>query len=144
MSSLREAAQQALEAIESDTVKFSAWTEKMLAAQTALRAALESDDTEMLLRQHRFEIGRLRAALAEPVELLTDEDTVIELAKQAKVKPLLYDGKWAVENLDVFAALVAAHEREECAKEAELCIKTEPKVSIRAANAIAAAIRSRT
>lgn len=63
---LREAAQQALEAIESDTVKFSAWTEKMLAAQTALRAALESDDTEMLLRQHRFEIGRLRAALAEP------------------------------------------------------------------------------
>ena len=39
------------------------------------------------------------------------EDTVIELAKQAKVKPLLYDGKWAVENLDVFAALVAAHER---------------------------------
>lgn len=66
MSSLREAAQQALEAIESDTVKFSAWTEKMLAAQTALRAALEeSDDTEMLLRQHRFEIGRLRAALAK-------------------------------------------------------------------------------
>lgn len=71
---LREAAQQALEAIESDTVKFSAWTEKMLAAQTALRAALESDDTEMLLRQHRFEIGRLRAALAEPQRKpLTDE-----------------------------------------------------------------------
>ena len=39
---------------------------------------------------------------------------------------------------------IAAAEREQCAKEAELCIKTEPKVSIRAANAIAAAIRSRT
>lgn len=151
MSSLREAAQQALEAIESDTVKFSAWTEKMLAAQTALRAALESDDTEMLLRQHRFEIGRLRAALAEPVELLTDEDTVIELAKQAKVKPLLYDGKWAVENLDVFAALVAAHEREKhqaqidfLSRAYDILKKEVDELHQEQRDQIAAAIRSRT
>ena len=31
---------QVLEAMESDTVLFSAWTEKMIAARTALRAAL--------------------------------------------------------------------------------------------------------
>ena len=36
----RAVIQQALEAIESDTLKFSAWTEKMLAAASALRTAL--------------------------------------------------------------------------------------------------------
>ena len=40
MTDLRTAAQQALEAIESDTMLFSAWTEKMIAARTALKAAL--------------------------------------------------------------------------------------------------------
>ena len=40
MTALREAAQQALDAIESDTMLFSAWTGKMIAARTALRAAL--------------------------------------------------------------------------------------------------------
>jgi hypothetical protein len=44
MTALREAAQQALEAMESDTVLFSAWTEKMIAARTALRAALAQQD----------------------------------------------------------------------------------------------------
>ena len=62
---LREAAQQALEAL---ACPGKAKTADDQAAITALRAALESDDTEMLLRQHRFEIGRLRAALAEPAE----------------------------------------------------------------------------
>ena len=44
-----------------------------------------------------------------------NKEDIIRLAREAGVKPLLYDGKWAVENLDVFAALVAAHEREACA-----------------------------
>ena len=38
--------EQALDAIESDTVLFSAWTEKMTAARTALRAALAQEQAE--------------------------------------------------------------------------------------------------
>lgn len=38
-----------------------------------------------------------------------DRDTIIRMAREAGVKPFL----------DAFAALVAAHEREECAKMAE-------------------------
>lgn len=40
-------------------------------------------------------------------------DDIIRMAREAGVKPLLYDGKWAVEGLDVFAALVAAANRKE-------------------------------
>ena len=83
-----------------------------------------------------------------------DRETIIQLARDAKVKPLLYDGKWAVENLDVFAALVAAHEREQCAKVCEeiemqghaLWDRTaDPDAQGRATGAMdcAAAIRSR-
>ena len=36
----RAVVEQVLDAIESDTILFSAWTEKMIAARTALRAAL--------------------------------------------------------------------------------------------------------
>ena len=46
-----------------------------------------------------------------------NKEDIIRLAREAGVKPLLYDGKWAVENLDVFAALVAAHERERICKQ---------------------------
>ena len=38
-----------------------------------------------------------------------NRETIIQLARDAKVKPLLYDGKWAVEGLDAFAALVEDH-----------------------------------
>ena len=40
-----------------------------------------------------------------------DRDLIIQLVLEADVKPLLYDGKLAIENLDVFTALVEAHER---------------------------------
>ena len=69
-----------------------------------------------------------------------DRDTIIRLAREAGVKPLLYDGKWAVENLDVFAALVAAHEREECAK---VCEDEGERIDA-SWMSCAAAIRSRT
>ena len=68
------------------------------------------------------------------------KDDIIRLAQEAELNA----HGLVIDRLARFATLVAAAEREECAKEAELCIKTEPKVSIRAANAIAAAIRSRT
>ena len=40
-----------------------------------------------------------------------DRDLIIQLVLEADVKPLLYDGKLAIENLDVFTALVAKAER---------------------------------
>ena len=46
---------------------------------------------------------------------MTNED-IIRMAKETGVKPMLFDGKWAIDNLDTFAKLVAAAEREECAK----------------------------
>ena len=78
-----------------------------------------------------------------------NKEDIIRLAREAGVKPLLYDGKWAVENLDVFAALVAAHEREACAKVCEER-KINPaewmidKFYNHAVEHCAAAIRSRT
>ena len=51
---------------------------------------------------------------------------IIELAKQANGEPA-WDGgvDWTWEELEAFAKLVAAHEREECAK---LCDKLEQQV----------------
>ena len=79
-----------------------------------------------------------------------DRDTIIRLAREAGVKPLLYDGKWAVEGLDVFAALVAAHEREECAKVCDRiyhgwldCAPEDEYKTLHDAEDCAAAIRSR-
>jgi hypothetical protein len=37
------------------------------------------------------------------------DKTVMDMAREADVKPMLYDGQWAVTNLDKFAKLVAAH-----------------------------------
>ena len=70
MSNLREAAQQALDALESGPAAHVKWV------ITALRAALAEfnpdwDQIEPLqenLREHMAEIQRLRAALAEPVQ----------------------------------------------------------------------------
>ena len=56
-----------------------------------------------------MDIRRRSSVALEGVDV--DRELIIRLAREAGVKPLLYDGKWAVENLDVFAALVAAHER---------------------------------
>ena len=36
------------------------------------------------------------------------DKTVIDMAREADVKPMLYDGQWAVTNLDKFAELVQA------------------------------------
>ena len=52
--SLRQAAAAALEAIESDTVKFSTWTEKMLDAATALRQALAEPEQEPVAWMDEF------------------------------------------------------------------------------------------
>jgi hypothetical protein len=57
---------------------------------------------------------------------MTNED-IIRMAREAGVKPMLFDGKWAIDNLDTFAKLVAEAaakaEREECAR---VCVETEP------------------
>jgi hypothetical protein len=42
------------------------------------------------------------------------DKTVIDMAREADVKPMLYDGQWAVTNLDKFAELVRENEREAC------------------------------
>lgn len=44
------------------------------------------------------------------------KDELIRIAKEVGVEPLPYDGKWAVDELDAFAALVAAAQREACAR----------------------------
>jgi len=44
------------------------------------------------------------------------QDEIKDMAREADVRPMLYDGLLAVTNLDKFAALVAAAEREACAK----------------------------
>ena len=71
-----------------------------------------------------------------------DENTVIELAKQAGFLP---DVGIPVHpsNLFKFATLVSAHEREECAKVCEL-VAREIDDTNGTATYIAAAIRSRT
>jgi hypothetical protein len=48
-----------------------------------------------------------------------NQEDIIRMAKEAGVKPMLFDGKWAIDNLDKFAALIAEAEREECAKVCE-------------------------
>ena len=93
-----------------------------------------------------------------------DRDTIIRLAREAKVKPLLYDGKWAVEGLDAFAALIEDHLKEQgyrqCAKgqkttqycgmveqavqaEREACAKVCEEDGLLWGQRYAAAIRSR-
>ena len=101
MTSLREAAQQALEAMED---------------------AMYRADT------HEFYDAKesLRTALAEPVQPVADRDTVIRLAREVGLWEMLegYSSEYGSLNaeddclgeLQRFAALVAAHEREECAK----------------------------
>ena len=77
-----------------------------------------------------------------------DRDTVIALAREAGVQPIqefALMGAW-VTNTDAiqrFAALVAAHEREECAKVADI-VAREIDDTNGTATYIAAAIRSRT
>ena len=88
-----------------------------------------SQDDEPWLKAQEDFAALVAAAEREEVRRLYRENQFL--------KHDLYDCAKACEQ-------IAAAEREQCAKEAELCIKTEPKVSIRAANAIAAAIRSRT
>ena len=68
-----------------------------------------------------------------------DRELIIRLAREAGVKPLLYDGKWAVEGLDAFAALVAYHEREACAQVCDRFAERDMNPA-----ECAAAIRSRT
>ena len=68
-----------------------------------------------------------------------NRDDIIKLAREAKVAPMLYDGKWAITNLDRFAALVAAAEREACAK---VCDALHYEVDAYGAQC-AAAIRAR-
>jgi hypothetical protein len=78
MTTLREAAQQALEALGSSLYP----QPRQMAAIAALRAALENEfnpDWDQVgalqeaLREHMAEIHRLRAALAEPDEFIEDE-----------------------------------------------------------------------
>ena len=47
------------------------------------------------------------------------KEDIIRMAREAKVAPMLYDGKWAITNLDRFAALVA----DRCA---EIAYEAEP------------------
>jgi hypothetical protein len=52
-----------------------------------------------------------------------NQEDIIRMAKEAGVKPMLFDGKWAIANLDTFAKQVAESaakaEREACAKVCE-------------------------
>ena len=67
-----------------------------------------------------------------------DRDDIIKMAKQAGFNPVSYMGA-NLESFERFAALVAAHEREACAKLAE-----EPyEFTSEEAHRIASAIRAR-
>lgn len=67
-----------------------------------------------------------------------DRDTIIRLAEEAGLEPRLWNHTDAFER---FAALVAAHEREECAK---VCDDYNDGRYANTADLCAAAIRSRT
>jgi hypothetical protein len=74
-----------------------------------------------------------------------DRDTVIALAQECQLigmRPHL-DGIYQ-ESLERFAALVAAHEREECAKVCDELTLAHPGRADLTADQCAAAIRSRT
>ena len=67
-----------------------------------------------------------------------DKDDIIKMAREAGFNPVSYMGA-NLESFERFAALVAAHEREACAKLAE-----EPyEFTSEEAHRIAAAIRAR-
>lgn len=70
-----------------------------------------------------------------------DRDTIIRLAQEAGLIATKRYGP--IENYERFAVLVAAHEREECAKVADLVAK-EIDDTNGTATYIATAIRSRT
>jgi len=70
-----------------------------------------------------------------------DKEDIIRMAKEARM-PYFY-GTWEIANLDGlerFAALVAAHEREECAK---LCEEVDGRITHYRAPDCAVAIRAR-
>lgn len=66
-------------------------------------------------------------------------DDIIRMAQEAEVKPMLYDGKWAIINLDRFFHMAQAAEREACAKLADAADMYNRYIS----QEIAAAIRAR-
>ena len=63
----------------------------------------------------------------------TTQDEIIRMAREAGFEGLI-EKAWGIEQLERFAALVAAHEREACAK---VCEKMAPRT------VCAAAIRAR-
>ena len=70
-----------------------------------------------------------------------DREDIIRMAKEARM-PYFY-GTWEIVNVDGlerFAALVAAHEREECAK---LCEEVDGRITHYRAPDCAVAIRAR-
>jgi len=72
-----------------------------------------------------------------------DRDDIIKMAREAGFNPVSYTGA-NLESFERFAALVAAHEREACAKVADEQAQDEPygHAKFRCGN-IAAAIRAR-
>ena len=67
-------------------------------------------------------------------------DTIIRLAEEAGLEPRLWNHTDAFER---FAELVAAHEREECAKAVQVMALANPGMMYMTADQCAAAIRSR-
>ena len=97
MTTLREAAQQALNALDR--------------VQPQIRGAIPQQDVEDA-------ITTLRAALAEPVKAAMTRDDIIRMAREAGLALYVNDvteEPYAL-TLERFAALVAAAEREACAK----------------------------
>ena len=140
--SLRQAAQQALEAMESFQQSIGVFRGEFEEEVAALRAALDVTPAQMQNALRRKKGWRIM-----------DRDTVIALAVKAGITPWKKK-EWSkagfvhtddgmdgdVVCLLQFAALVAAHERKECAN---VCDEIDRRW-INQADKCAAAIRSRT
>ena len=70
-----------------------------------------------------------------------DRDTIIRLAEEAGLEPRLWNHTDAFER---FAALVAAHEREECAKAVQVMALANPGMMYMTADQCATIIRNRS
>lgn len=107
---LREAAQQALEALETEPESYADWLRTMKAARTALRSALSNtqdwDEVEALrasLREHMYKIQRLREAGRQAFDELKEykrsDDDRVSIAMHI-LNAALAENSWLDEQLD--------------------------------------------